>query len=225
MAPPTFSGFSADGLKLLTAIGGAGREHFQANKKPYDALIATPAKAFVDAMTAGLQERISPLIDGQPKTNGSIAPINNDLRFNPDASPYKDHLLLKWWQGPEKKLAPTLWVRMSSSDVGFASGVALADLDRWREAIAGDRGADLTAAIDALGVDRDLDVAGQALKTVPKPYPGDHPRADLLRHKAFQVRWSEPAPKSIGSASFVDHCLDRLDLVAPIHHWLVDQLG
>ena len=97
MPPPTFSGFSAEGLALLRAIGGADRDHFQANKRAYDELIATPAKAFVDAMTAGLQDRISPLVDGQPKTNGSIAPINNDLRFNPDASPYKDHVLFKWW--------------------------------------------------------------------------------------------------------------------------------
>ena len=225
MPPPTFSGFSAEGLTLLRAIGGADRDHFEANKKAYDELIATPAKAFVDAMTAGLQDRISPLVDGQPKTNGSIAPINNDLRFNPDASPYKDHVLFKWWQGPDKKLAPTVWVRMSPTDVGFASGIALADLDRWRDAVGGDAGAELATAIDRLAADRDLDVAGQALKTVPKPYPSDHPRADLLRHKGFQVRWSEPAPKTIGSAAFVDHCLDRLDLVAPIHHWLVDQLG
>lgn len=224
MAATTFSGFSADGLALLTAIGRGNREHFQANKKQYDQLIASPAKAFVVAMTAGLQARVSPLIDGQPKTNGSIAPINNDLRFNPDASPYKDHLLFKWWEGPAKKTAPTLWVRVSPADVGFASGTALADVERWREAVGGDAGADLAAAIASLAAGRELDVAGLALKTVPKPWPADHPRADLLRHKGFQVRWPEPMPASIGTADFVDYCLDRLELLAPIHRWQVDQL-
>ena len=78
-----FSGFSAEGLALLTRIGGADRGFFQASKPEYDATIAAPAKDFVTAMTLLLQARVSPLIDGQPKTNGSIAPINNDLRFNP----------------------------------------------------------------------------------------------------------------------------------------------
>lgn len=220
-----FSGFDVDGLALLAAIGAGDRDHFQRNKTAYDALIAAPAKAFVDAMTTELRERISPLIDGQPKTNGSIAPINNDLRFNPDASPYKDHLLFKWWQGPVKKTAPTLWVRMAPTEVGFASGIALADLDRWRNAVAADAGADLAAALTDLGTGRDLDVAGKALKTVPKPFPADHPRGDLLRHKGFQVRWSEPAPNKIGSAAFVDHCVERLESLAPVHQWLVDQLG
>lgn len=225
MAAAAFSGFSTDALALLTAIGAGDRAHFQANKKVYDAEVVVPAKAFVDAMTAGLQERISPLVEGQPKTNGSIAPINNDLRFNPGATPYKDHLLFKWWQGPTKKVAPTLWVRMSATDIGYASGIALADLDRWRAAVGGDTGEALAGAIGALGTGRSLDVAGQSLKTVPKPWTADHPRGDLLRHKGFQVRWSEPTPRSIGSAGFVDHCLDRLEQLAPIHHWLVDQLG
>ena len=67
-------------------------------------------------------------------------------------------------------------------------------------------------------------MAGEGYKLVPKPYPQDHPRADLLRHKALQVRWSEPAPKSITKASFVDHCMKRLEACAPIHHWLVSNL-
>ena len=34
------------------------------------------------------------------------APINNDLRFSPDKSPYKDHLLLRFWEGADKTGKP-----------------------------------------------------------------------------------------------------------------------
>jgi len=216
----SFTGFPATGLSFLSTLGSQNRDWFQANKKQYDAEVAQPAKEFVEAVTELLQERVSPLIEGQPKTNGSIAPINNDLRFNPDASPYKDHLLIKWWEGDNKKLAPTLYVRLSEDQVGFASGIMLAGFDRWRSAVGNDSGAALAGALDSLGQRFDIDVAGQALKKVPAPWPEDHPRADLLRHKAFQVRWPESTPKSVTGDEFAGFCADRLALLADVHAWL-----
>lgn len=219
-----FTGFPPTGMAFLTTLGTRNREWFQANKKQYDAEVAQPAKDFVDAMTARLQDAVSPLIVGQPKTNGSIAPINNDLRFNPDASPYKDHLLLKWWQGDDKKRAPTLHIRLSESTVGFASGMVISDVDAWRRAVGEDSGAALQDAIDTLAASYDLDLAGQALKKVPKPWPEDHPRGDLLRHKMFQVRAPIPMPASVNTAAFADWCTARLAEYADVHHWLVEHL-
>ena len=220
----TFTGFPASGLSFLTTLGTKKKDWFQANKAQYDAEVASPAKDFVATMTGQLQQRISPLIEGQPKTNGSIAPINNDLRFNPDASPYKDHLLMKWWEGDDKKLAPTLWVRVSEDSVGFASGIMISDLERWRTAVGNEMGASLAASLTELGTRFDLDVAGQALKKVPPPWPQDHPRADLLRRKMFHVRWPEPTPASVTTEAFADWCVDRLALLADVHHWLRDHL-
>ena len=219
-----FTGFPERGLALLTALGSQNRDWFQDHKKQYDAEVAQPAKDFVDAMTPRLQERVSPLVIGQPKTNGSISPINNDLRFNPDAAPYKDHLLMKWWEGDDKKTAPTLWVRLSQDQVGFASGIGLADLDRWRTAVGEESGARLSEALATLGERFDVDVAGRALKRVPKPWPDDHPRGDLLRHKTFQVRWSEPTPTSVTSGGFAEFCADRLAHVTDVHAWLREHL-
>lgn len=220
----TFTGFPATGLAFLTDLGGRDRDWFQANRSQYDVEVAQPAKEFVAAMTDRLQADVSPLIVGQPKTNGSISPINNDLRFNPGARPYKDHLLMKWWEGDDKKTAPTLWVRLSEHDVGFASGIALGDLERWREAVGDEGGARLSDSLAALDRRVDLDVAGQGYKRVPKPWSEDHPRAELLKHKMFQARWPEPTPNSVTTPAFVDFCADRLSLAADIHRWLVDQL-
>jgi uncharacterized protein (TIGR02453 family) len=198
---------------------------FHANRDAYEALIVEPTKAFVADLGDLLRAEVSPGIVFVPKANGSIGPINNDLRFSKDKSPYKDHLLLRFWEGDAKKTAPTLFVRLSADEMGFATGAAFTSVDRWRKLIADDAtGEPLADALEVLAEGRDLDVAGAGLKRVPAPYPADHPRADLLRHKGFQARWPEPTPPQVGSGAFVAWCADRLGACADVHRWLVDHL-
>ena len=219
-----FGGFSSTGLSFLTTLGSKDKVWFDAHRATYDTEVVPAAKAFVDAMGETLAEAISAEIVAEPKTNGSIAPINNDIRFNRNAAPYKDHLMFKFWEGPNKKLAPTLWIRLHPMDgVGFASGVVIDDVDAWRTAI-DERGEPFAADLAAILKQNKAHVAGEGLKSVPKPYPEDHPRADLLRHKGFQVRFVDPVPKTIGSARFVDWCTRRLERLAGVHRWLVDEL-
>jgi uncharacterized protein (TIGR02453 family) len=220
-----FDGFPSAGLKFLAELGTRDKPWFDANRKTYDENIVGPTKAFVSAIGERLADGMAPNIVAQPKANGSISPINNDLRFSPDKSPYKDHLLLRFWEGADKKAAPTLFIRVGHDDVGFATGTMLTDLDRWRSLIdSNTTGKPLADALTKLGKGRNLDIAGAAYKKVPKPYAEDHPRADLLRHKGFQARWPEPHPKSVGTAAFADWCVDRLGACADIHRWLVDNL-
>jgi hypothetical protein len=47
--------------------------------------------------------------------------------------------------------------------------------------------------------------------------------ADLLRHKALQVRYREPLPASLDDG-FVDWCVDRLEVLLPVHRWLLAHL-
>ncbi|MCP4224618.1 MAG: DUF2461 domain-containing protein [Actinomycetia bacterium] len=221
-----FEGFSAGGLEFLHELGTQDKAWFDANRRTYDTTIVAPTKAFVATIGERLATGMAPGITAQPKTNGSISPINNDLRFSPDKSPYKDHLLLRFWEGDNKKTAPTLMVRISAEEIGFATGTALPDLDRWRHLIDDDdTGTELANALTELGQGRTLDIAGQGYKRVPKPYAEDHPRADLLRHKMFQARWAEPLPSSANDPGLVDYCIEQLEQCADIHHWLVANLS
>lgn len=221
-----FSGFPADGLRFLTDLGHSDKAWFDANRPVYDRSVAGPAKSFVVAVGELLATGFAPNIVAAPKANGSIAPINNDVRFAPDKPPYKDHLLFRFWEGADKKTAPTLFVRISEPSVGFAVGAALPDLERWR-ALVDDEGAgpELAGAIDDLVALHDAEVAGEGYKRVPRPYAADHPRAGLLRHKALQVRWSEPTPTSVGSFDFAPWCVERLAECRAVHRWLVANLG
>lgn len=220
-----FDGFPREGLEFLRELPTRDKAWFHANMASYASGVAEPAKAFASTLGELLQETISPAIVAQPKVNGSISPINRDLRFSADKTPYKDHVLFRWWEGPQKKSAPTLFVRLSGEDVGFASGAMFASVDRWRERVDAEAtGAQLAGAIELLGGGKSLDVAGAELKRVPAPYAADHPRGDLLRHKLLQVRWLELMPESVSSPAFADWCLVRLQDAADIHRWLVDNL-
>lgn len=220
----TFTGYSDEAFAFLEALPTRDPEWFRANKADYQRLIVEPTKALVVELGHELRAE-APDIEAQPKTNGSIAPINNDLRFSPDAAPYKDHLMLRFWEGSPKKTAPTLFVRFDARTAGFATGIIPADIDRWREAVAGPEGEELAAAVGRLAEAKKAEVVGQELKRVPAPYPADHPRADLLRHKALQVRWAEPLPASVSKPGFVGWCARRLDAAMPVHRALVSAFG
>ncbi|MCO4762774.1 MAG: DUF2461 family protein [Myxococcales bacterium] len=222
-----FDGYSPEGLALLGDLATFDKEQFAARKKDYTHLIANPTKAFVSALLERLQADISPDITGAPKTNGSIAPINNDLRFSPDKSPYKGHLLLRFWEGAPKKFAPTLWVRIAPDELGFATGMGFdtAGLSRFRRRIAGPEGEDFAKMVAALSDLHPIDIAGEGLRRVPKDFPADHPRGTWLKfNKGMQLRWPETAPAGADGYSgdaLVDLCAQRLGDCADIHRWLV----
>ena len=224
--PGDFSGFPQVGLDFLVELGQNNKAWFDEHRKIYDSEVVKPAKAFVTAVGSLLQEGISDAIEAQPKTNGSIAPINNDLRFSPDASPYKDHLMFRFWEGPVKKTSAMLMVRVHPTDgIGFASGMNFGDVGAWREQIADDEsGSELATALQAIVAETKADVVGQGLKKVPKPYEQDHPRGDLLRHKGLQVRYIKTTPKIITTPKFAPFCAEHLFRVAPVHNWLVEHM-
>lgn len=223
-----FDGFSKTGMSFLTELGQNDKAWFDANRAIYDEHVVPAAKGFVTAMGEYLRDNISDAIEAQPKTNGSIAPINNDLRFSPDASPYKDHLMFRFWEGPVKKTSAMLMVRVHPTDgIGFASGMNFGDVQMWRAAVdSDDSGTALAHAIDAIVADTKADVVGQGLKNVPKPFDPEHPRGDLLRHKGLQVRFiQKPGRGVLHKSSFVDDFAGpRLLKLADLHNWLVANL-
>ncbi len=217
-----FTGFPAEGLAFLTELGRRDKAWFEENRSTYDQAVVAPTKAFVSAVGERLGDLFAPGIVAQPKANGSIAPINNDLRFAPDATPYKDHLMLRFWEGPTKKTAPMLMVHIGTDKVGFATGLMPADVQQWRDVIDSPTGEQLATAIATLAKAKKADVIGQELKKVPAPYDPDHARGDLLRHKALQVRWIEPMPAAVHKPAFVAWLTKRLEAAMPVHRHLVD---
>lgn len=219
----TFTGFPDDGLELLKRLPTLDRDAFGEASETYQNGIVAPAKAFVGALGPELRSAVSDGIQFVPRTNGSIAPINNDRRFNPAATPYKDHLLFRFWEGQQKQTSSTLFVRVAPDELGFAVGRSFSpsQIEGYRAAV--DRGGDqLAAAVAWLARYRNAEIAGASLKRVPAPYSDDHAHADLLRHKRLQIRWLVDPKGALNRAKLVRICRDQLGRAADVHRWLVE---
>ncbi len=224
----TFGGFAPAGLALLARLPTLDAAGFAAARSDWQTYVLDPARDLVEDLGARLTQQVSAGLIAEPKVNGSIAPIQRDLRFDPHGPRYKDHLLFRWWEGTPKKTAPTLFLRLDPGQIGFAAGVSFASTSHWRTVV-GDSpaGADLPRLIgDIKRATADVEIAGADLKRVPAPFPPHHPGADLLRHKAmFQLRWAEPLPEEVSTGGLTDFCAARLSRLAGLHRWLVAEIG
>ena len=220
-----FTGYPPEALSLLDQIGTGDRDFFASHKERYHLEVLEPTRLLVAALAPALHDEVSPDLQVIPKVNGSISPITNDARFHA-VPPYKDYVLLRFWEGADKANSPTVFMRLASEGIGFGVGWRFAgsDLARYRAAVAGPFGAQLVAELQALEHQPDAEIIGDELKRVPAPYPPDHERADLLRRKGLGIRWQEPVPKSVTTARFATWCARRLGRTVAVHRWLRDNV-
>lgn len=156
---------------------------FEAHRRQYEQEIRAPMLALL----ADLEPDFGPA--------RRVSRPNRDIRFSNDKSPYKLNIYADVERGG--------YVALDAEGLVAAGGRYMVDgvqLRRMREAVAADRsGRELAAMVTALRR-KGYEVEGQELKRVPAPYPQDHPRADLLRHKRlfYWKRW--PAEPWIATA-------------------------
>jgi uncharacterized protein (TIGR02453 family) len=111
---------------------------------------------------------------------------NRDIRFAADKSPYKTNIYADARGGG--------YVALDAKGLTAAGGRYMVEppqLARYRLAVAADRSGRELAAIVASLRKKGYEIGGQELKRVPPPYPQDHARGDLLRHKRliYWKRW------------------------------------
>lgn len=220
----SFAGFDPSALGELARLPSLGAAGYAARRELLRDGLVLPARALLEEVVARLDAplTISP--------RASVSPLHADLRFARAGAPrYKDHLLLTAWHGPDKKTGPTLWIRLDSTAVGFASGVPFTPpvRERWRAAVAGAAGARIASLLDELRARHarhGFEVAGEVVQRVPPPWADDHPRAQLLRKIGFQVRFRLPLPSNAARPGFAAWCAERSKELLPTHRWLVQHL-
>jgi uncharacterized protein (TIGR02453 family) len=145
-----------------------------------------------------------------------------DVRFARDKTPYKDHA----GAVVVGERSGALYVQLSADGLYVGGGYWHTQTDqaqRLRAAVADDRtGAELSRVLAGL---TEWAVIGERLKRLPKPYAADHPRADLLHHKALAAgRAFEPAEWLHGP-----ECGERVAQawreVVPLRDWLDQHVG
>jgi len=193
----------------------------------YEGLEADNSKTYWTAHKTLYEEKVRApmaelLAELEPEFGtGKIFRPNRDVRFSADKSPYKTTIAATLEQGG--------YIQLSAHGLAAGSGMYMMapdQLERYRRAVADDAaGSELAKLVAEIERQR-IEVGGhETLKTIPKGYPRDHPRADLLRNKGL-VAWKEwPVAAWLGTAAAKKRVVDFLHTTSPLQDWLRRHVG
>jgi len=202
-----FTGWRAEALEFFEGLEAENsKAYWERNKATYDSLVRAPMEALVAELA--------------PKADGRIFRPYRDVRFSKDKSPYKTNIAATVDGG---------YVQLSADGLAAGAGMwemASDQLERYREAVdrnaSGRRLERVVGDAHASGVE----ITGHGmLKTVPRGYPKDHSRAELLRYKGL-VAWREWEPGAwLGTARAKDRLVEFFATTRPLRSWLKTNVG
>jgi uncharacterized protein (TIGR02453 family) len=203
-----FKGWPAEALEFYEGLeADNSKVYWTDHKAVYQDQVYAP----MAALLAELAEEFG---------EGRIFRPYRDVRFSANKSPYKTSIAATVGEG-----------YLSLSADGLMAGTGMYQLmpdqlDRYRRLVADETsGSQLEALIAGLKKAK-VDVRGTfALKTAPRGYPKDHPRAELLRNKGL-IAWKEwPAAAWLGTAGAKTRVVEFLRAAQPLRHWLEANIG
>ena len=222
-----FFGFPKQTLKFLAALeANNDREWFKAHREAYEQWVLSPARAYTTAMGERLHETF-PEVHAIPMVDKSIFRMHRDTRFSPDKRPFKTHIGIFLWEGDDDKLeCPGFYLHLEKDKLMLGGGIHIFSkplLKCFREAVDDDKLGVQLARIAAKGAkdfggDRDTDL----YKRVPRGYPQDHPRADLLRKKGMSLGETVPVPSALHTEAAVDYVYERFVKIFDLHRLLLE---
>lgn len=204
------------------------REWFLENKKRYESSVLNPSKKFVVEMGVRLRE-IAPDIIAIPQVNKSLFRLNRDTRFSPDKTPYKTHLGIIMWQGASKRMEnPGYYFHIEPGKYMLGAGLYLFPkeiMELYRKAVIDDRfGPELEKVIEEVEK-KGYTVGRKRYKRVPKDYPRDHDRAELLKYDGMFAIEEGPLQDWIFTENLTDEVMKRFTDMKPVQEWMLKVLG
>lgn len=203
----TFQGIPAEAFSFYAELeDNNNREWWLAHKDRYDALVRHPFIALLDE----LEPRFGP---------GKIFRPNRDIRFSQDKSPYKTA------QGAFASTQEGLGYYLQVSADGLLVGggyhsYSPAQLARYRNSVdASGTGGALQHIVDAVTA-AGFDVEGEKLKTVPRGFPPQHPRAELLKHKSLSAGMNLGQPAWAATPGAVGEITELWERLRPLVDWV-----
>lgn len=220
----SFAGFPAAAWEFLDGLAANNtRTYFDNHHEQYRDNIATPAAAFIDALTPALQQRLHPGLQGDARVGRSLFRFNRDARFGHDKTPYKTHIDFLFWIGDgEPRQSPACIIRLTSTTVLVGAGqIGLRGdgLDRYRTAVAGLKSTEIRGIVDRL-VAAGSELSNAHRVRVPAPHPQNHPNADLLRRDGFHLTHTSPQPTELKEECFISWTAQELSRYKPLLVWL-----
>ncbi|MEV4135931.1 DUF2461 domain-containing protein [Dactylosporangium sp. NPDC049742] len=188
----------------------------------YDGLEADNSKTYWTAHKAVYEEQVrAPMLALLEELAPEFGPAKifrpyRDVRFSADKSPYKTSCAASFEQGG--------YVQLTAAGLAAGAGAYMMDsprLAKFRQAVADDSsGAPLTEIVAALEAKGTSVTSHEQLKTIPRGFPKDHPRADLLRQKGL-IAWHQFELRPwLGTAKAKTHLVTFFRSCAPLQEWL-----
>lgn len=204
-----FKGWPVEAIEFYEGLqADNSKSYWQAHKAAYEQSVKRPMEELLVELAGEFGE-------------GRIFRPYRDVRFSADKSPYKTNVAAT--------VAGGGYISLSVDGLGAGTGMYMMapdQLDRYRRAVADDKtGEELVALVKAAAKKTIEVTAHESLKTAPKGYPRDHPRAELLRQKGL-ITWKQwPVGAWLGTAQAKKRLVDFFRASRPILDWLDRQVG
>ncbi|MCA1647852.1 MAG: DUF2461 domain-containing protein [Chloroflexi bacterium] len=220
-----FSGFSDEAIQFFLELQAEqSRTWFKAHQADFVRLCRRPLELFVEE----LRERLTDVYPGMVEAEPHYFRIQRDTRFGQDKTPYKTSvaadLAIRARRADENEHGiPGLYYSFGLEGEYLGIGawhMSPAVLGQYRQVLDdARRGPRIQRMVDDLLAQGCTVAAMEKLKRVPPPYPQDHPRAELLKHKGFAVM-AQPQDNASGSRLLLDWAEAQLRAAAPLMHLL-----
>ena len=203
-----FEGFPEQALVFYEGLeADNSKAYWTDHKGVYDACVKAPLEALLADLAAEF---------GTAKV---FRPYR-DVRFAKDKTPYKTHA------AAVVEHEGSLYVQLGADGLYVGGGF-------WHTG--SDQAQRLRAAVDEELTGRRLrelldglagwEVLGERLQRVPKPYPPDHPRADLLRHKGLAAGLRFEPAEWLHQPECRERVAAAWRQVQPLNAWLWQHVG
>jgi uncharacterized protein (TIGR02453 family) len=203
-----FEGWPAEALEFYEGLAvDNSKSYWLAHKDIYEECVLAPMREL--------------LAELEPEHgDAKIFRPYRDVRFSKDKSPYKTEIAAAFRDG---------YVRLAVDGLGAGRGMhemAPDQLDRYRCAVGADVTGEALAQIVATLREQDIGVQGhESLKKVPRGYPADHPRAELLRQKGLYAWMHWPVEPWLGTPTARAKVAGFLAAAEPLSDWLAQHVG
>jgi uncharacterized protein (TIGR02453 family) len=216
-----FQGFPMETFSFLSDLSSNNRKAwFDANKDRFRRVIERPVQEFVSVMCTRLIHTFRDI----KHLEGKVFRIHRDIRFSKDKTPYKTHIGIRFSEDASKNCAaPLFYVQLEAERLLFVTGQKEFEgdtLDRYRAAVMDARTGRALAALANNMRRGDAGLQGERLQKIPRGYPADHERADLLRFKGLYLESSLPVMQEVHGPAVIQICLDQFARGKPLYDWL-----
>jgi uncharacterized protein (TIGR02453 family) len=204
-----FRGWPVEAVEFYEGLlADNSKTYWQARKQTYD-----------DDVRAPMQELLHEL--ASEFGPGKIFRPYRDVRFSADKTPYKTHIGAVLEGGG--------YIQLGADGLAAGSGVWHMEpdvLQRYRAAVDDDAtGAALERVIAGLAKQGIDVISRDALKSAPRGFDRDHPRADLLRRKGLAAWKDFGVGAWLGTAKAKTRVVDFLRAAQPLNDWLAKNAG